>query len=81
MKTVTQIVELLSDQIDKINADQISPQKANAVCNSVGKIIGAVRLQFDFCRMTGTTPKLPLALLEAQPTVVGKGKKSSLRDE
>ena len=68
MKTVTEIQEMLSEQLDKLSRDEMNAQQANAVCNTVGKIIGSIRLQFDYCRLTGQKPR-PIGFLELDTPV------------
>ena len=61
-KTLNELQAILSDQIDKIAADETTPAKVNAVVNATAAILRTVKMQMDYYRMIGKTPTIPLLL-------------------
>ena len=51
---------ILSDEIMKIRAGQSSAAQVNAISRATSAILGTVKLQLDYCRLTGTKPNIPL---------------------
>lgn len=67
-KTLTELQGILSDQIDKVVAGEVTPANANAVVNATGVILRSVKLQMDYYRQIGRTPNIPLLLTAEQET-------------
>jgi hypothetical protein len=45
MNRLVDVLEMLSDQLDELQNDKISPATANAVCRKAGEMIRSVRVQ------------------------------------
>jgi len=59
--TLTELQSVLSDQIRKIEADETTPEKVNAISNASGKLLASVRLQMDYSRLSGKPlPDIPM---------------------
>jgi hypothetical protein len=57
---VEQLRAILSEAIDNLRRDRITPSNANAISNACGKIVSTVRLQMEYGRQTGKPPRLEL---------------------
>ncbi len=60
MKTMTEIREILCDQMDAIKNDTTTPQKANSIINAVGKLLHSVRIELEYAKLTGQRPSVKL---------------------
>lgn len=60
--TLGDLQAVLWDQISKLENDETTPARANAVSNATGKILASVRLQMDYSRLSGK-PLPEIALL------------------
>jgi hypothetical protein len=59
--TLADLQGILWEQISKLESDETTPAKANAVSNATGKILASVRLQMDYSRLSGKPlPDIPL---------------------
>ncbi len=56
MKTMNEIRELLSDQMDDIRAKKTTPGAVNAICNATGKFLSTIKLEMEFAKMSGKQP-------------------------
>jgi hypothetical protein len=63
MKTLTEVVETLSDQLDKLQNNDIDAAAANAVCARANRIILSARLQLKCCKLS---PELDRFLAEGR---------------
>ena len=52
------IMRSLGNQIAGIEAGKIDPKRANALCNTVGKYIGCVRVNMELAKMLGVKPQI-----------------------
>ena len=57
MKSMTDIRELLSEQMDALKKQETTPGSVNAVCNATGKFLATIKLEMEFARMVGRTPE------------------------
>ena len=55
---------ILSEQIQKVRNGVGDVKAINAICNATGKIIQSVRLEMDYCKLVGATPKSEFMKLE-----------------
>lgn len=55
---LTEVREILADEIRRIRAGDASPANVNAVTNAVGKILSTVKLEMDYYRLLGKTPEI-----------------------
>lgn len=56
--TISQLREELSGAITGIKEGKQTAANANAITNAVGKILSTVRLEMEYCKLTGKTPKI-----------------------
>jgi len=56
MKTMQDIRELLSATMDSLQAKDINPSAANALCNTTGKFLSTIKLEMEFAKMIGKQP-------------------------
>lgn len=65
-KSLAELQSILSDQIDRVVAGEVTPANANAVVNATSVILRSVKLQMDYYRQIGKTPSIPLLLTDEQ---------------
>jgi hypothetical protein len=58
MLNIQELREALSDQVVKLQNDQTTPGKANAVTNACGKILSSVKLEMEYLKSIGKTTKI-----------------------
>ena len=59
-RSIAELCGVLSEEIDKIREGSTTAANVNAVTNAVGKIFSAVKLQMEYCKLTGKTPDIAL---------------------
>lgn len=68
------IRELLSDEIEKLRSGQTTPASLNAVSNATGKLLGTVKLEMEFYKLTGKPlPAIPMLSVDYGKPAEGKG--------
>jgi len=50
--------EVLSDQVTKLQNDETTAGKANAVTNAIGKILSSIKLEMEYQKAMGKTKAL-----------------------
>ncbi len=65
---INELRGVLSEEIEKIRAGTTTAANVNAVTNAVGKILSTVKLEMEYCKLTGKTPAIELL-------TAGEGKK------
>lgn len=65
--TLEDLRAILSDEIHKIREGQTSAASVNAISNATGKILSTVKLEMEYCRLTGRTPNIPLLAALPEP--------------
>lgn len=50
---VQDLRQVLSDEIRKIQTGQTTAANVNAISNAAGKILGTVKLQLEYAKLTG----------------------------
>jgi hypothetical protein len=45
MKTLIEVQQVLSDQLDKLQNNEVDPATANAICKKAGELIHSARMQ------------------------------------
>lgn len=63
-KTLAELQGHLSDQIDRIVANETTPATANAVVNLTAAYLRTVKMQMDYYKQIGKTPHIPLLLTD-----------------
>ena len=56
IKTMNEVRELLSEQLDKVRNKTITPTVANAFSNTVGKLLSTYKLEMEVMRLVGRQP-------------------------
>lgn len=57
MKNMTELREVLCEQIDALRAKTTTPVQVNAICNATGKILASIKLEIEYCRLMGRRPE------------------------
>lgn len=55
---------ILSDQIRDLREGKATAQNVNALCNAVGKIISTVKLELEYAKLVGVTPRVDFLALD-----------------
>lgn len=55
---IEQLRNVLSEQILDLRAGKRDVARANAMCNTAGKVIGCVRLELEYAKMMGVKPEM-----------------------
>ena len=63
-KTIADLQDALSRQIDRLMSGDTTPATANAVVNATAAYLRTVKMQMDYAKQTGKTPYIPLLLTE-----------------
>lgn len=50
---------VLADEIYKLRAGKSKPDRVNAVARAAATICASIRVELQFCNMTGATPHIP----------------------
>ena len=50
---ISQIRQILSDQIDDLRAGKTEPNVANAMCNTVGKLFQSIKIEIEALKVAG----------------------------
>ena len=56
MKTMHDLRQMLSEEIDNIRAKKSTPGAVNAICNATGKFLSTIKLEMEFAKMFGKEP-------------------------
>lgn len=72
-KSLSEFQSILSDQIDRIVSGETTPASANAVVNLTSAYLRTVKMQMDYYKQIGRTPRIPLLLADE----IEKGTKSA----
>jgi hypothetical protein len=62
LPNVNEIQSTLWEQVQSLRTGKTTPANANAVSNAIGKMFTGVKLQMEYYRMTGETPRIPFLL-------------------
>lgn len=58
MKSMSELRDILCEQIDALRSEKTTPAKVNAVVNATGKILTSVKLEIEYYRFLGKQPKV-----------------------
>lgn len=50
---------VLSDEIYKLRSGKSKPDRVNAISRAASTICASIRIELQFCNMTGQTPNIP----------------------
>ena len=71
LRELPDLRDILADQIKSIIKGETTPAIVNAVTNASGKIISTVKLELEYYKMMGITPKIAF---------IGDGKQKKLSE-
>ncbi len=74
MKTMHELREELSLQIDDLRNKKTTPSAVNAVCNATGKFLSTIKLEMEYAKMIGKQPSGHFLKLMDKPEVLAKKK-------
>ena len=63
-RTLSDLRDILADEIEKIRAGKTTPANVNAVTNATGKILQSIRIEIDVAKLTGKKPYIRGVLTE-----------------
>lgn len=55
---ITELRDELLQVFDGLRSGKLKPQMAKEVNNTAGKIIGSVKVQLEFCKLSGSKPEI-----------------------
>jgi hypothetical protein len=64
MKTINELREILSGELDALKAGSITIQKAQTTANLVGKFLHTIRLQLEYVKLKQTVGTFNIPSLE-----------------
>lgn len=67
MKTMHDLRQMLSEEIDSIRAKKTTPGAVNAICNATGKFLSTIKLEMEFAKMIGKQPSVRFLTLMDNP--------------
>jgi hypothetical protein len=59
-QTAADLLDVMSDTIQRLQDDEVSPAVANAIIGSTATMVRIVKLQMEYAKITGQTPDVPL---------------------
>lgn len=57
MKSMSDIRELLAEQMDALKQEKTTAATVNAMCNATGKFLATIKLEMEFARLVGKQPQ------------------------
>ena len=64
VKSLNDLRTILSDEIDKIRSGTTTPANVNAITNASGKIMSSIKLELEYAKLSGKTPKIDFLAIE-----------------
>ncbi len=57
IKNIDGLRTVLAEEIDNLRSGNTTAANVNAVTNASGKILSSIKLEMEFCKLTGRTPQ------------------------
>jgi len=57
-KDISDLRDILCDEIDKLRNDKTTAANVNAVTNATGKILSTIKVQMEYAKLTGIKPQM-----------------------
>jgi len=57
VKSMSDIRQLLAEQMDALKQEKTTAGTVNAMCNATGKFLATIKLEMEFARMVGRQPE------------------------
>ena len=70
---------VLWEQIQKVREGSTTPANCNAITNASGKILSTVKLQMEYCKLTGKNPEIDLFLPPKEKPEVKQSDESKIK--
>jgi len=64
MKNIHDLRQVLSDQIDQLNANETTVPKANAIVRAIAAFLHSIRLQLEYAKLRGAAAETVILALE-----------------
>lgn len=64
-----QMRTILWESIEGIRSGKSSPAQVNAISNACGKFLGTIKLELEYNKLTGKTPKIAALLAPEEAPV------------
>jgi len=61
---VNDLRNILAEEISKLRDGQTTAANVNAINNATGKIIATVKIEMEYCKLVGKTPRIEFISLE-----------------
>lgn len=58
MKTINDLREILSEEIDKLRKGQTLTQVVQAIVNATGKILSSAKVEMEYAKIIGKRPEI-----------------------
>ncbi len=58
IKNASDLREILAEEIHKVRNEQTTAASVNAIVNASGKILITVKMELDYAKLLGITPKI-----------------------
>ena len=58
LNTVNDMRSILADEIKKLRDGNTTASNVNAIVNASGKILSTIKIEMEYCKLTGTTPRI-----------------------
>lgn len=62
ISSATDLLEVMSESIQRLRIGETTPAVANAMVNSTSAMLRIFKLQMEYAKMTGRTPEIPMLL-------------------
>jgi len=59
LKTVTDIRDMLTEEITRLRNGDTTPAAVNAIVNATGKVLSTVKMEIDYNKLVGRMPEIP----------------------
>jgi len=67
--------EILAEEIDKLRKGKTTPANVNAVTNATGKILSTVKLEIEYSKLLGKTPRIDFIKIDGDEKLKKIGEK------
>jgi len=58
ISNVEELRNYLANELERVSSGQTTPAAANASANLAGKILSSVKMELEYNKMVGSTPKI-----------------------
>jgi len=58
IQNIGDLRQILAEEIEKVREGKTTAANVNAVTNASGKILSSIKLEMEYCKLTGKQPKM-----------------------